>query len=270
MKRLRTWLSATPCDLTTIDTAERLHQHRLMLQQKPMLRAVFTEFHRAMMALDEQFFGPVDGLRVELGAGVCPMRDTYADVLATDLVPEPHLDRVLDALAMDLQDSSVRTLYGQNCFHHFPRVELFFQEVTRVVAPGGGVILIEPYYGPMAAVLFKRLFTTEGFDKHAAGWDSMIQGPMSGANQALSYIVFVRDRQVFEQRFPQLALCYHAPLHNYLGYLLSGGLNFRQLVPEALVGILKRCEQLLIPLSAYLALHWVIVVQRRPETASRA
>lgn len=264
MQRLLTFLSETQLDTTTINTTERLQSHRLMLQKKPMMRAVFTEFHHAMMALDEKFFGNVEGLRVELGAGVCPMRETYAQVLATDVVPDRHLDRVLDATAMDLDSSSVRALYGQNCFHHFPRVELFLQEVTRVVAPGGGVILIEPYYGPLAQILFKRMFATEGFDKQAVSWDNSTQGPMSGANQALSYIVFVRDQQILRQRFPQLQVLYAAPLHNYLRYVLSGGLNFKQMLPDALVGVVKLCEQLLRPVSAYLALHYVLVVQRRP------
>lgn len=257
-------LSETPFSAATIDTAERLRNHRRILQQKRMIREVFTEFHHAMMTLDERFFGNVTGLRVELGAGVYPMRETYVDVLATDIVLNPWMDRMLDASAMDLDDCSVRAFYGQNCFHHFPRVESFFEEVMRVVVPGGGVILIEPYYGPLAQMLFPRLFTTEGFDKGAVSWDTVTQGPMSGANQARSYIVFVRDRHRFMQRFPRLHICHTAPLPNYLRYLLSGGLNFKQLTPDALVGVVKRCEQLLTPVQTYLALHHVIVLQRQP------
>lgn len=228
-----------------------------------MMREVFTEFHRAMRTLDEQFFVGIAGLRVELGSGVFPMRNNYADILATDLVPDPLMDRVLDAMAMNLEDRSVRALYGQNCFHHFPRVETFFAEVMRVVAPGGGVILIEPYYGPFAQALFTRLFATESFDKNATSWDMASAGPMVGANQARSYIVFVRDRHLFTQRFPQLRICYTAPLDTYLRYLLSGGLNFRQLVPDALVGAVKLVEHLLTPMRTYVALHQVIVVQRQ-------
>ena len=38
------------------------------------------------------------------------------------------------------------------------------------VAPGGGVLLIEPYYGPVASVVFKRLFASEDFDTTMPGW----------------------------------------------------------------------------------------------------
>ena len=260
---LRALLSEAPVDTTMIDTVERLHNHRRILERKPMIREVFTEFHHVMRTLDERFFGNVAGLRVELGAGVYPIRETYADVLATDIVSDPRMDRTLDALAMDLDDHSVRALYGQNCFHHFPSVEPFFEEALRVVAPGGGVILVEPYYGRLAQALFPRLFSTESFDKDAVSWDTVSQGPMSGANQARSYIVFVRDRHVFTQRFPHLRIRYAAPLPNYLRYLLSGGLNFKQLAPDALMSLVKRCEQLLTPVQTYLALHHVIVLQRQ-------
>lgn len=264
LQRLLALISETRLDTATINTTQRLREHRRILDEKPMMREVFSDFHRAMRGLDEQFFAGVSGLRVELGAGVCPMRDTYPDVLATDLIADAHVDRVLDALAMDLDDRSVRALYGQNCFHHFPSVEGFFDEMMRVVAPGGGVILIEPYYGPLAQALFRRMFATEVFDKKAPTWNTAANGPMSGANQALSYLVFVRERQRFLERFPQLRIRYSAPLDNYLRYLLSGGLNFKQLVPDNWVGAVKRMEQLLKPLRPYLALHHVIVVQRQP------
>ena len=95
---------------------------------------------------------------------------SFPDVLATDVVPGPHLDRVLDAENMNLPDGSVRVIYGQNCFHHFPHPDRFFSELDRVLALGGGVILLEPYYGPFATFLFKRFFKTECFDNEFPLW----------------------------------------------------------------------------------------------------
>lgn len=263
MKSLLSLLSETQLDANLLNEAERFSVHRLTLQKKRMIREVFTEFHHDIMMLDRKYFENVEGLRIELGAGVCPIRDTYPDVLATDVVSDPSFDLVLDALSMDLADGSVRALYGQNCFHHFSKAELFFQEVVRVIAPGGGVILVEPYYGPFARLIFTRLFETESFDMGAEEWENVAEGPMVGANQALSFIVFVRDRRLFEQRFPQLEIIYNAPFHNYLRYLLSGGVNFKQIIPDALIGMVKLFEKLLRPISSYLALHHVIVVKRR-------
>ena len=244
-----------------IDGSDRLVVHSQMLQRKAMLRQVFTGIHHRFDQLDRAHLGG-EGLRIELGSGISPMRDTYPDVLATDLVPAPHLDRVLDSEAMDLDNETVRTFFGQNCFHHFARPNRFFDELDRTLVPGGGVILLEPYYGPLASFVFKRLFHTEGFDMTAPSWEAPVTGPMQGANQALSYIVFIRDRAEFERRHPSLKIERQVLLGNYLRYLASGGLNFRQLCPDALGSVLGMIEQLLSPVNRWLALHHILVIRK--------
>lgn len=247
-----------------VDGSERMDAHAAVLAQKPMLARVFRECHELFLELDRATFGTTEGLRVEIGAGVAPIRDTFPEVLATDVVPAPGLDRVLDAQDLDLETGSVRALYGQNCFHHLPQPRLFLAEAQRVVAPGGGVLLIEPYDGPVGRLLYKHLFSSEGFDPDMPGWESDASGPMSGANQALSHIVFTRDRTTFEREFPQLELVGTQPLTNYVRYLLSGGLNFPQLVPNRADRRLRQLERLLTPVAGTLALHYVVILRRRP------
>lgn len=246
-----------------VDGPERLIVHAQLLARKRMLREVFNEFHHLFDRLDRRFLHG-RGLRIELGAGVAPMRDSYPDVLSTDVVPGPNLDRVLDAQKMDLGDESVRVFFAQNCFHHFPDPDAFFREILRVLVPGGGVIILEPYHGPVASFLYPRLFASEGFDKQAPGWATAATGPMHGANQALSYVVFVRDREEFERRHPALEIVHGEPLTNHAKYLLSGGLNFRQLLPDVLVPVVTGFELLLRPLRRWLALHHVVVVCKKP------
>lgn len=264
LKRL---LLLSDLDAARLNDSDRLRVHHEALQHKPMLLEVFREFHRLFRRLDQEYFGQTQGLRIELGAGVMPVRGSYPDVLATEVVKAPHLDRVLDAQAMDLGDATVRALYGQNCFHHFPDPELFLQEANRVLVPGGGIILIEPFFGPLAAFLYKRMFATERFDKTAPDWRANMSGPMTGANQALSYIVFVRDRARFNRLFPALEIVYTKPLPNYMRYLLSGGLNFRQLVPTVSVPLLKWMETAARPVASILALHHVLVIRRKADVS---
>jgi SAM-dependent methyltransferase len=262
MKLLLEWLRDPSVRGVDVDAGDRLTQHARMLARKRMLREVFQEFHHLFHGLDRQWLSG-EGQRVELGAGVAPMRDSYPDVVSTDVVPGPKLDRVLDAQAMDLPDRSVRVFFAQNCFHHFPDPDAFFAELERVLVPGGGVVMIEPYYGPAASFLFKRLFQTEGFDKAAPSWQTPVTGPMNGANQALSYLVFVRDRAEFERRHPQLEIVHQRPLGNYLKYLLSGGLNFRQLLPDFMTPVVGCVEACLAPLRRWLGLHHVVVLRRK-------
>lgn len=264
MKSLIERLREPALSAVDVDGQERLPGHARMLARKPMLQAVFREFHQLFDRMDRQHLSG-DGMRVELGAGVAPMRHSYPDVLATDVVPSPALDRVLDAQHMDLPARSVRAFFLQNCFHHFPDPDQFFRELGRVLQPGGGAVLIEPYHGPFASFLYKRLFKTEGFDKCVAEWTFEAHGPMNGANQALSYLVFVRDLRLFRQKHPGLEVVAMRPLGNYVKYLLSGGLNFRQLVPDGAMPAVNALEQLLLPLRRMFALHHVIVIRKKSE-----
>jgi len=263
MRSLLDFFRDPSMDALDVDGAIRIELHKAMLNRKRLLRTVFSEFHRLFYKLDREYF-TAEGIEIELGAGVAPMSDSYPAVIATDIVYASHLDRALNAEAMDIESSSVRAIFGQNCFHHFPHPDRFFSEAERVLAPGGGVVLLEPYYGPFASFLYKRLFSTEGFDKSYPSWETPITGPMNGANQALSYLVFTRDRALFEQKHPALKIVYEKPVGNYLKYLLSGGLNFKQLAPDCLTAQINVLERILSPLSRWLALHHVIVLRKEP------
>lgn len=244
-----------------MDASARFETHGHILARKRMLREVFTEFHLLFHSLDIRYFS-AEGLRLELGAGVAPIRSSYPDVLTSDIVPAPGLDLTIDAENMDLEADSVRVIFGQNCFHHFPHPERFFAELERVLPVGGGAVLLEPYHGPVASFVFKRLFHTEGFDKDFPSWETPTSGPMNGANQALSYIVFERDLVKFESKFPRLKIVHQKTCDNYLKYLLSGGLNFRQLLPDWATPLLSVLQWLLSPFSKWLALHHVIVLRK--------
>jgi SAM-dependent methyltransferase len=261
MKTLLDLLRDPAIEGLDIDGAHRLEAHAAILARKRMLREVFAEFHHDFRRMDELFFS-ASGARIELGSGISPMRNSYPDVLATDIVPGPNADKVLDAEKMDLPDNSVRALFAQNSFHHFPHPDRFFDEVERVVAPGGGIVLLEPYFGPAANFLFRRMFRTETFDKDSASWDAEVSGPMTGANQALSYLVFFRDRATFEKKHPTLKIVHHELCSNYLKYLLSGGLNFRQLLPDSMSPAIGFLQWLMSPANPWLALHHVVVLRK--------
>lgn len=81
--------------------------------------------------------------------------------------------------------------------------------------------------------------------------------------QALSYIVFVRGRARFDALFPALEIVHMDVLANYLCYLLSGRLNFKQLFPSVMILAVRWLEIMLSPWSNVLALHQVKVIRRR-------
>lgn len=264
LQKIRSLLSEPRLKDVNYDSDDLIQIHRKILMDKPMIREVFEELYRECRQCDDTYLEGT-GARIELGAGSSFFRELYPDIISTDIKHGGHLDRVLDAQAMDLADASVRSFYAIHCFHHLPRPELFFSELLRVLVPGGGCVLIEPYSSPVAAWFFKRMFATETYDKKQTQWETNSTGVMVGANQALSYIVFRRDRARFEAEFPGLEIVNEAPLPNYLRYLLSGGINFRSLAPGACVPVFRAAEHLLKPFNRQLALHHVIVLKKRPS-----
>jgi SAM-dependent methyltransferase len=261
MIALLEWLREPEVRDANLDDAERIDRHLAVLARKRMIREVFVECHHAMRSLDLAHLEGT-GPSVEIGTGVAPIRDTFPDVWSTDIVPARHLDAVVDAQRLPFRDASLHALYAQNAFHHLPQPGLFFRELERVLSPGGGAILLEPYHGPFASVVYPRLFASEDFDKRSPDWETLQHGPMSGANQALSFVVFVRDRARFERSHPGLVIAAQKPLGNYARYLASGGLNFRQLLPDVTIGALRAAERLAAPLARWLALHHIVVLKR--------
>jgi len=262
LDKLATLLLEKEARLSTLDGDARLQAHAAVLRRKRMLADVFTGMNRLLLALETRYQNARAGARVELGAGVAPLRLTDPAVKSSDVMPAPHLDLVVDAQQMPFRHGGVKTLFGKECFHHFPEPLRFFREAIRVLPPGGVILLIDPYYGPLASMLYKRMFASETFDKRG-DWESHASGPMNGANQALSYVVFVRDRDRFERECPELEIVHMQPLRSYLRYLLSGGLNFRQFVPDLFVPLIQGMERLLAPIEHVFALHHVIVLRRR-------
>lgn len=240
----------------------RIRRHADAFSRKPALRKLFTDIHGILRAQDERWFGTTPGKRIELGAGVAPMRDSYPDVIATDIVAAPHLDAVMDAQNLDVPPGSVRCLYLQNCFHHFPDPEAFFRSSMKSLASGGGIVMLEPHWGPVASVIYPRLFKEEGYDKRQAEWTTPMDGPMLWANQALSYVVLKRDRSRFENLFPDLKIVASGVMPNYMRYVLTGGLNFPQLLPTALFPVVKVVETITSPIARVTGLHQWFVIRK--------
>lgn len=260
---LRRWLIEPGVRGVDADSAEFTAAHRRVLQTKFMLRQLFEKFYHECRAMDIHYFGDCPGTRLEIGSGSSFIKEVYPDVITSDIKQLPFVDCVLRAEQMPFPDNSLRAIYAINVFHHIPDPRAFFRELLRTLHPGGGVIFIEPYYGALARQLFRRMHASEGFDITARNWEALSgAGPMSQANQALSYMVFKRDLTQFEREYPGLELMMDRP-HTHLSYLVSGGVNFRQLVPDSLVPLVMLAERLLNPFVLWLALQHTIVLCKK-------
>ncbi len=245
------------------DSDEMIAVHSRILSEKPMMRNVFTEFYNSCISLDKKYFGQSKGKRVEIGAGVSFFKKKFPEILSTDIKKAENLDMVVDAQQMPFENNSIRAIYGINCFHHFPDPDKFFRELERVLEHGAGCVLIDPYYGFTAKRFYKKIFDSETFDMTQKEWSNEALGFMNGANQALSYIVFKRDKEIFEKRYPNLEIVLQKPMNNYMRYLFSGGLNFRQVLPSFFSPIIMLFEGIFYPINSLFALHHIIVIRKK-------
>jgi len=264
IESLREWLYEPRVRDVDVDDNALLEIHSGILRKKRLLRSTFETFYRDMIGLCDRLL-KVSGTEVELGSGAGFFKSLRPELVTSDIRKGPHIDLALDAQNMSLPDDSVRCIYAINVFHHLPDPDHFFSELCRVLRPGGGCILIEPHGGFGSALLHRHLHSSERFDPDAQSWQTAdIGGPLSGANQALAYIVFERDLARFQSRYGEyLEIVHRGYSLNALRYLLSGGLNFRQLFPSAFDPILRGLESVSRPLARYWSFPQVIVIRKR-------
>jgi SAM-dependent methyltransferase len=235
----------------------RTTQLRLqIIQEKVFLRQVYQEWYRMIAAVLPSSKGAV----LELGAGAGFLREFIPNLITSELFYCPHVQAVLDALRLPFASRSLRGIVMTDVLHHIPEPRLFFAEATRCVQPGGVMAMIEPWVTPWSKIVYDRLHH-EPFEPEAPSWELPSNGPLSGANGALPWIIFVRDRLRFEQEFP----CWQIEIINPImpfRYLLSGGVSLRSLTPGWSFRFWKRIENALGRWNNQLAMFAQIIVRR--------
>ena len=131
-----------------------------------------------------------------------------------------------------------------NVLHHVSDVRAFFRDAGRAVRPGGAIVMIEPWVTTWSSLAYRRLHH-ESFLVDAPDWIVDGSGPLGGANIALPWIVFERDRLEFERAFPEWRIASIEPLMP-IRYLLSGGVSLRSLAPAWSFGAVKAIERALM------------------------
>ena len=119
--------------------------------------------------------------------------------------------------------------------------------------------MVEPANTPWSRFIYKN-FHHEAFDTKSP-WELTEGGPVSCGNGALPWIIFRRDRNIFEREFPRLRIV-HIRNHTPLRYLLSGGLTLRRLVPSFTYPAVKAIEYALSPLRNTLGMFQTIEIEK--------
>ena len=201
-------------------TALRLH----IIRSKPFLRKLYEEWYRRIA-----MHFPPDTRVLELGSGAGFLKEFIPQLITSELFSAPGVERIIDAQVIAMGDASLDGIVMTDVLHHIPDCSLFFHEAARVIRVGGKVVMIEPWNTSWSRWVYQRLHH-EPFEPGAREWRIPSSGPLSGANGALPWIIFQRDRVLFESRHPEWRIeCIQSIMP--FAYLLSGGVSMRSLLP---------------------------------------
>jgi hypothetical protein len=236
-----------------VDGKDLTTEHDSVLKEKKLLRSAYETFYKEMSKNCDKYF-KIDGLEIELGSGVGFFKSIRETIMTSDIREGFNYDMSLDATDMSIGNNTVKCFFAINVFHHISQPSKFFHELDRVLKKNGGCILIEPHNGLLSRFIAKNIHKDEYYDVKQVEWDKKDKGGvLSDANQALSHNIFERDKIIFEKKYGQsLKIVEKKYIINGLRYILSGGLNFKQLFPSYFVFILIMLEKIFTPF----AKHW--------------
>jgi SAM-dependent methyltransferase len=245
---IRKYLSHPLTRGLNIDDPGTTEIRKSIIITKKFLKRIYIEWYKSIASeLPEQ-----DGLVLELGSGAGFLRDFIPGLITSDILPCADVDIILDGYKLPFVENSLRGIVMTDVFHHLPHPRNFLKEATRCVKPGGVIVMIEPWVTPWSQFVYTKLHH-EPFRPEAETWEFPSTGPLSGANGALPWIVFQRDRIQFQREFPQWRI-QKIFLDMPFCYLVSGGISLRSFMPGWSFGIWRRMEKLLKPWMEYLAM----------------
>lgn len=239
-----------------VDDPRTTEARRRIIREKDFLRRLYDEWFsriRDELPLEK---API----VELGSGAGHLEKFVPGLIKSEILPCPHVDVVLDGGSLPFSGASLSALVMIDVFHHLPRPRAFLKEAARCLVPGGLVIMIEPWVTPWSRFVYRHLHS-EPFAPEADAWEFPPSGPLSGANTALPWIVFSRDRDLFQREFPRLQL-ERLDLMMPLLYLLSGGVSYKSFQPGWTFSGWRSLEKRLEPLLPKTALFARITLKR--------
>ena len=251
---LHRWLAHPLTRGMSIDDPQTTALRPQIIRSKPFLRRLYEEWYR-----DIATHFPPDARVLELGSGAGFLKEFIPHLITSELFSTHGVELVIDAQAIAMAETSLDGIVMTDVLHHIPNCSSFFHEAARVVRPGGKVVMIEPWNTTWSRWIYQQLHH-EPFKPDALEWRIPISGPLSGANGALPWILFQRDRALFESRHPEWRIERIYPIMP-LAYLLSGGVSLKGLLPGWMYQLVRFLERHCY--EASLAMFAIITLKRQ-------
>ena len=213
---------------------------RQIIQEKAFLREIYKEWYFRILKALPNCEGPI----LEIGSGSGFMKEYIPNLTTSEIFDCPGVDLELDACQRTpFEDKFFRAIVMTDVFHHLPKPIQFLNEATRILRLNGRIVMIEPWVSSWSRFVYGKLHH-EPFEPESLTYDLPRNGPLSEANSALPWMIFKRDKEKFENDFPNLHIIEIKPFMPFR-YLVSGGVSLRSFMPMWSFNIWKGVERIL-------------------------
>ncbi|MFM7080513.1 MAG: class I SAM-dependent methyltransferase, partial [Actinomycetota bacterium] len=184
-----------------------------------------------------ELIGPANPARtVEIGAGLGLARLSDHRWVCSDVTGSDPIALLSLAQALPYQSGSLDALVLKDTWHHIPEIEQFLAEAHRVLRPGGVIGVFDPYWGVLARFVY-RFLHQERWDATTPDWSSPSTDPWD-SNQALSYLMLIRDRAKFDTTWQSKFTLIEPQATVGPSFLLSGGVSRRTPIKGSMLAAL--------------------------------
>jgi SAM-dependent methyltransferase len=243
-----------------------LDQHNIEIQRnkkawdsKPLLREIYRNFYHEILS---HMHTSIPGQVVEIGAGVGNFKHVCPQAIATDIFPNPWIDRVESVYQLSFEGSSVSNLVLFDVFHHLASPGSALRECKRVLAKSGRVIIFEPYISLFGFFVY-GLFHHEPLGLfRAIQWQGAHNNETYYAAEGNATRVF-GARSHFKKEIQADWNIVARKKYSALSYVLSGGFSKPALYPESFLPLLRKIEKVLDLFPILFATRVMIVLEKK-------
>ncbi len=236
----------------------QLNDYRKIWESKSVLRAVYRDYYSRITNYCN------DGLTLEIGGGSGNLKDSLNEVISVDILYAEWLDVIADAQLLPFKSDTFQNIILFDVLHHIQYPKQFLSEASRVLLPGGKIIILEPAITPVSWFFYNFIHHEPVLLK----CNPLIDGEIDPnrdpymSNQAIPSLLFGKYQSEFNKYFPELIIS-HKELLSLLAYPLSGGFKKWSLITKSLVKPLLNLENLLAPLLGHImGFRLFIVLQK--------
>jgi SAM-dependent methyltransferase len=215
---------------------EQTRASRMRLRQNANLMHWYQELYRELFTSDPD----ISRKRVlEIGSGASPLSNFLGGVITSDVLKLEYLDLVFDCHEIGqtdaIADGSIDIITLTNVLHHLRDPLQFLRGAARKLAPGGQIVMVEPYFSWLSYPLYKTLHHEPVDFRIERPVLDQIQGPLSTSNQAMPHMIFFSR----PDWLAELADCYDVKKlkvghFTSLAYMVTGGISRTFPVPAGL------------------------------------